>query len=208
MLNKVQYANLSNHLKAEEAAVRAVVEVESKGNGFLPNGKPKILFEGHIFWRELKKAGIDPARHLKGNEDILYQKWTKSFYKKSGEQEYERLGRAVQIDEEAALKSASWGAFQLMGFHAKALGFASAKAFVEAQQSAAGQVESFLLFVRSNPPMLKALRDRNWEKFAERYNGKEYKKNKYDSQLRKHYEKFNGLAREAEKEKVLPLVHP
>lgn len=112
MLNKVQYANLSNHLKAEEAAVRAVVEVESKGNGFLPNGKPKILFGGHVFWRELKKAGIDPARHVKGNGDILYQ------------------------------------------------------------------------------------------------NGKEYKKNNYDTQLRKHYEKFNGLPREAEKEKVLPLVLP
>lgn len=197
MLNKVQYTNLSNHLKAEAAAVRAVVEVESRGNGFLPGGKPKILFEGHIFWRELKKAGIDPGKHAKGNEDILYQKWTKQFYK-GGEQEYERLNRAVKINEEAALRSASWGAFQLMGFHYKALGFSSAKAFAEAQQTVAGQVESFLLFVKSNPQMLKALRDKNWEKFAELYNGKEYKKNSYDTLLRKNYEKYIHLNQEPE----------
>jgi len=53
------------------AAVKAVHEVESSGRGF-KNNKIKILFEGHIFWRELKKRGINPANLVSGNENIIY----------------------------------------------------------------------------------------------------------------------------------------
>ena len=42
----------------EEAVVRAVLQVESDGKGFLKDGRPKILFEGHIFWQELEKHGL------------------------------------------------------------------------------------------------------------------------------------------------------
>nr|WP_302421955.1 N-acetylmuramidase domain-containing protein [Bacteroides intestinalis] len=29
--------------------------------------KPAILFEGHIFWSQLKKRGINPAEYVAGN---------------------------------------------------------------------------------------------------------------------------------------------
>ncbi|WP_316856208.1 peptidoglycan-binding protein, partial [Ralstonia mannitolilytica] len=41
------------------AAIRAVNEVESKGNGFLADGRPVILFERHVMYDQLKKAGKD-----------------------------------------------------------------------------------------------------------------------------------------------------
>ena len=48
-------------LDVELAALKAVEEVETTGRGgFLPSGKPRILFEGHIFWKQLKKRGINP----------------------------------------------------------------------------------------------------------------------------------------------------
>ena len=49
-------------LDCETATLRAVQEVESGScQGFVAPGKPTILFEGHIFWAQLKKRGIDPA---------------------------------------------------------------------------------------------------------------------------------------------------
>jgi len=55
-------------------------------------GRPVILFEGHIFWRELKKQGLDPEKYVAGNENILYPKWEKGHYY-GGIREYERLER-------------------------------------------------------------------------------------------------------------------
>ncbi|MFN0276478.1 MAG: N-acetylmuramidase domain-containing protein, partial [Chitinophagales bacterium] len=126
--------SLANELGVEVAVVRAVNEVESSGRGFLIDGRTKILFEGHIFWNELKKRGIDPNTIVTGNEDVLYPKWTKKFYK-GGKAEYDRLNKAIGIlnnsaGTEAAYASASWGLFQIMGFHYKSLGYAEIVEFV------------------------------------------------------------------------------
>ncbi|MBZ2397801.1 N-acetylmuramidase family protein, partial [Erwinia amylovora] len=41
------------------AAVRAVNEDESRGSGFLPDGRPVILFERHVMYRQLREADQD-----------------------------------------------------------------------------------------------------------------------------------------------------
>ena len=51
----------AKRLQIEPCALQAVCTVESSGQGFLPSGKPKILFEGHIFWRELAKRRYQPV---------------------------------------------------------------------------------------------------------------------------------------------------
>ena len=43
-------------LRVDRAAIKAVYEVEAGGGGFL-GLRPKILFEGHVFWRLLQDAG-------------------------------------------------------------------------------------------------------------------------------------------------------
>ena len=63
------------------AAVKAVNEVESSGKGFLLDGRPRILFEGHIFWRQLKNRGLKPEDFLQERvKNVLYKSWTKKFY--------------------------------------------------------------------------------------------------------------------------------
>lgn len=63
------------------AALMAVKEVETGSQGgFLPSGKPVILFEGHIFWNQLKQRGIDPESCRAGHEDILYPSWSRKYY--------------------------------------------------------------------------------------------------------------------------------
>ena len=115
--------------------IKAVAEVESKGDGFLDDGRPKILFEGHIFYSQLKKIAIDPEIYVNDNDykGIIYPKWTKKHYK-GGEEEYNRLAIAKTIDFDAALKSASWGRFQIMGFNHKSCGFDNVRNFVHAME--------------------------------------------------------------------------
>lgn len=177
----------------ETAALRAVQKVETGGRGgFLQCGKPTILFEGHVFWQQLKKKGIDPNRYVDGNEDILYQKWTKAWYK-GGIQEWTRLERAKLIDEDAALKSASWGMFQVMGFNHLACGEATVKSFVA--KMCTSEKEQLLLttiFIRNNAGMKAALKAKNWATFARLYNGAGYRANKYDEKLLKAYNYYAG----------------
>jgi len=48
---------------------------------------------------------------------------------------YDRLERAKQIHEEAALGSASWGLFQIMGYHYQSLNYPTIKQFVSEMQT-------------------------------------------------------------------------
>ena len=96
--------------------LKSIISIESGGRGHLSDGRTKILFEGHKFWYWLKKLGVteDPGALVKGNEDILYEKWTRRYYK-GGAGEYLRLERAMKIDKKAAIFSTSWGLFQILG---------------------------------------------------------------------------------------------
>jgi hypothetical protein len=99
------------------AAVRAVNEVESRG-GFFADGWPKILFQRRIFSRMTKRRfnGANPAIADPSSGGSV-----------GDPAEYERLAKAIALDRAAALQSASWGAFQIMGFNHRASGFAAAK---------------------------------------------------------------------------------
>lgn len=178
----------------ELAAVKAVNEVESSGKGFLMDGKPKILFEGHIFWNQLKERGVNPSLISNpSNADVLYPKWTKTHYI-GGPREYDRLEKAASLlpDQkvrEAALASASWGSYQIMGFHFKKLGYASIQEFVDQMYlHERNQLEAFGRYI-SAFGCITHLRAKNWAKFANCYNGPLYAQNKYDIKLEAAYKK-------------------
>ena len=181
----IQYA--AALIGVEPCAVKAVVEVESGGSGFLSDGRPKILFEGHIFWKELQKRGVDPVPLAAKYPNIVYPKWDKSKYK-GGTGEHDRLILAISLGHgPAALCSSSWGLFQIMGFNHKACGFGTVEAFVAAQgESEAKQLESFCAFMRSEE-LVSYLVKRNWAGFARRYNGPGYADNQYDVKLARAY---------------------
>ncbi len=186
----INYEEAARILIVEETAIRAVSEIESGGRGgFLKDGRPQILFEGHIFWRELQKRNIDPVQYVAGNEDILFSKWNKDAYK-GGTAEYERLNRAIAIHEEAALCSASWGMFQIMGFNYRLCGYTSVREYVDAIKSSRNNhLMSFMHFLR-NTGLDTPIRELDWAKFAEKYNGPGYKQNQYDKKLADAYKKF------------------
>jgi hypothetical protein len=181
--------DLATTLNLPVACIKAVYEVESSGRGFLPDGRPKILFEGHIFWKRLKNKNMNPQTYVSGNEDILYPAWTTKFYK-GGTAEYNRLEKAKKIHEDSALESASWGVFQIMGYHYSALGYNSVKDFVTSCfERERNHLMDFGKFIECNG-LTKHLKKLDWVNFAYRYNGSGYQKNKYDARLAKAYQKY------------------
>jgi hypothetical protein len=180
---------LAKKFSIDQAAIKAVKEIESRGSGFLPSGKPIILFEGHVFWKQLTLKGKNPKDYIMNNYDIIYPTWDKSQYK-GGEKEYDRLNKAIAIDKEAALKSASWGLFQIMGFNHKLAGYDTVQHFVEAQyENEKNQLEAFANFIKSSN-LIDELQNKQWAAFAKAYNGAQYAQNQYDIKLQKAFEKY------------------
>lgn len=189
------FAQAAEAIGCEVAAIRAVASVESAQSGFLDDGRPVILFERHLFHRYTNGA------HSSKHPDIS---WRTGGGYKGGKREYERLEEAMGLDEEAALKSASWGKFQILGSNHRAAGFPTVFEFVEAaKQSEDNHLMAFVNFVKANN-LDKALRDRNWVAFARGYNGPAYANNMYDQKMRTRYENLKRIEPKSEqKEKVM-----
>ncbi|MFL9888965.1 N-acetylmuramidase family protein [Paraburkholderia agricolaris] len=170
------------------ASVRAVNEVESTGSGFLLDGRPKILFERHIFWKRLQARGIDPALIAAKYPNICSQ--TRGGYMGNAA-EYTRLATAELIDPVAAYESASWGAFQVMGYHWQRLGYSCVDEFVaRMENSEADQLDAFVRYVAADAGLLAALKARKWAVFAKGYNGPDYASNLYDAKLAQAWLKY------------------
>lgn len=166
------------------ACVKAVYQVESRGAGFLSDGRPVILFERHIMYRRLKAAGYrsESLGRLVANHPNLVSEQTGGY--SGGETEHYRLNQACEIDRDSALESASWGLFQIMGFHWKALKYQSAAHFAEMMSESEGaQLDAFVRFILADAKLLDALKNLDWNGFARRYNGPGYKKNSYHTKL-------------------------
>ena len=183
LLTEEDYANAAKKLNCDIAAIKAVAEVESSGNGFLSDGRVKILFEGHQFYKFTK------GEYSETYPSICYKKWTKRHYTKGpnadvrGAGELSRLEQAIALDREAALQSASYGKFQIMGFNFSLCDFADVEEFYAAMQVNEGaQLKAFCCFIKATG-LDEHLRKHRWAKFARGYNGPEYWKNKYDKKL-------------------------
>lgn len=189
-LRNQDFADMAQRLGVEEAALRAVVEVEcSSRGGFLSDGRPRILFEGHIFWKQLLARGINPEPLAAAHPDILYPRWTRTHYK-GGKGEWERFERAAAISPEAAVESASWGLFQIMGFHWKSCGCASPSDFRRRMESSEREQMALALKFLEKTGIVRWLKTKDWCTFALRYNGSGYKANRYDERLAAAYRKF------------------
>lgn len=168
-------------LGVKAAEVWAVLTVETLGSGFFPDRRPKILFERHIFHRQTGGAYDQKAPDLSNLVPGGYS---------GGTAEYQRLERAMQLDETAALNSTSWGIGQIMGSNAKAAGYPDVAVMVQAMvQSENEQVGALFAFLKSSN-LDSPMRSHDWASFARGYNGPTYAKNQYDTRLAGAYQKY------------------
>ena len=183
-LSEKDYEQSARELQCETAALKAVVDIESRGSGFLPDGRPKILFEAHIFSRFTKHKFDEDFPHISSPG------WNRSLYK-GGKGEWDRLAEAVNLDRRAALMACSWGLFQIMGFNFTLCGFTTIEAFVEAMKGGEDRhLDAFVAFIKT-VHLDDELRRHDWAGFARGYNGPGFRANRYDTKLNLAYQKYS-----------------
>lgn len=161
-------------LSVHPAEIWTVLHVETRGCGFFADRRPVILFERHVFSRKTGHRFDAQAPDISNPHPGGYA---------GGVGEYERLLKALALDEQAALESASWGLGQVMGFNATDLGYASVGEFVSRMMvSEDEQLAALAAFIQKNG-LAESLRNHDWATFARGYNGPGYEKNHYDKSL-------------------------
>ncbi len=177
-------ANVREQLGTGTAEVWSILHVETSGCGFMADRRPKILFERHIFSRETDGSFDGQHSDLSNPEPGGYGPEAT---------QYDRLAAAIALDEQAALRSASWGIGQIMGFNAKEAGFADIKTMIAAMADSEDNqlvgVANFLKHKRLDT----ALRGHDWRTFAREYNGPKFEENSYDKKLAAAFAQYSTL---------------
>jgi hypothetical protein len=183
-----QIGFVARELGVQPEQVRAVAAVESSGGGFLPSGHPKILWERHWFFKRIGRSlsassviGAFLASPQMGG-------YTLDADKDGINDSWEKLIEACATDPVAAFESCSWGMFQIMGGHWKALGYPDVFEFAwSMRESEFGHYCALAAFIKANG-LAKAMRALGTSPaanaaFARGYNGPAYAKNAYDRKL-------------------------
>ena len=171
-------------LGVESAALWAVLAVETSGCGFLPDRRPKILFERHVFSR------LTAHRYDADDPDVSQP--TAGGYGPGGAYQYGRLMAAIQLDRAAALQSASWGLGQIMGENHDASGFAGVEEMVASMVASEDQqLAAMTGFLRATQAG-ELLQLHDWSGFARLYNGPNYAAHNYDGLLQQFHARYSA----------------
>lgn len=168
-------ATFAARLGCSVKQLKAVSLVESGGAGFDDKGRPKILFERHLFHR-FTNGKFSPAS---------YSQAAGGGYKESS---WDKLGLAAGKSVFAAFEAVSWGKFQVLGMWWDELGYSSpVEMAYSAVVSEDAHYEMLIRYIEHNK-MQAAVRAistnaADCRAFAKGYNGPAYQKFKYDEKL-------------------------
>lgn len=184
MITEEAFAAAAKLLGAPIAHVKAVCQVEAPNGGFDDKGQPRILFEAHRF-SKLTGGTFDqkyPSISSRAWDRSLYAKGPTADARNTGE--HARLALAVTLNRRAALMSASWGRFQILGENYGGCGFDNLQDFINAMyDSEDAQLAAFVEFILTDKRKADALKTGDWKTFARLYNGPAYAENQYDTKL-------------------------
>lgn len=193
-LTNEQITQLANQHAIDPASLKAVIEVECRGNGFDKHGKPVILFERHVFYQRLTKMRWFTHRNrlYATHPSLCNPNW--GGYNSHGGNQQLRLEIASGLVDSPLCKalaqeSCSWGLGQVMGYHWQSLGYGSIDEFVaQMERGEYEQMDAMIRFIKVNG-LVGYLNNQNWQGFAYRYNGKAYQRNRYDTKLAQAYQR-------------------
>lgn len=167
-LDDIDLPRIGATIGVGEDELHAFMEVEAAGAGFDGDGRIKMLFEPHIFWREL---GPGKKRDVAAKAGLAYPKWKRSYPANS----YTRLNAAITLDKTAALRSASWGLGQVMGFNHLKAGYSNVEAMINAfADDEENHVKAIVAFLVASK-LDDNLRTHDWRGVENGYNGGGFK---------------------------------
>ncbi|WP_206736599.1 N-acetylmuramidase family protein [Pseudomonas protegens] len=188
IIEEDDYIAAADALGCEVEAVKAVAitETASSGSYFTKAGDDEvtaILFERHYF-HQLTNGQFDSS-----NPDISSS--SRGGYGTYSAQ-YGKLIRAYRLSANAALKSASWGRFQIMGKNFSSAGYLSVEEFVrDLSRSEKNHLKAFVNFVKADSVLSSAIVQKDWLSFALRYNGPA--QDGYDVRMTSNYNLLKGI---------------
>ena len=167
--------------RVNPVALRAVIAVESAGDGYLPNGWLKILFERHHFWKRLQSRGIWPGPIGAARPDLCGPTWDRKHYL-GGVKEWDRISGVVswaqrndpshwESYKKAAYEACSFGLLQFMGGQYQEADYPDVYSLKHSfEESERNQLLAVCRWMEKNGTM-DSLRREDWKAFARRYNG-------------------------------------
>lgn len=192
-LVRSDFETAAHQLGVETAAIRAVAAVESGGRtGFDAKKRPVIRYENHIF-RHLTRSRYD-ASHPELSAaygSAQYQRTHRFGGARYADEQWALLGAAFALAPDQAVMACSWGMFQVMGENYRSVGWTRLPQFVtDMFYSESQHLRAFLGFCR-NAGLVSYLKNHQWARFAQGYNGPSYRQNHYDAQLAHYYAQYS-----------------
>jgi peptidoglycan hydrolase-like protein with peptidoglycan-binding domain len=180
----------ANRANLPVSIVKALREVEARADGFLYDGRAVILFERHKFYQALVRIkGQAYADGIALSYPDICNNNRGGYLGYEGE--YTRVAQAFTIEPISAIKSTSYGLFQIRGVLHQQCGYADAYSFSDAMQlSEKNHLDAFIKLVLSDQRLSAAIRQRNYKRIAELYNGPSSEINLYAEKLRLADTKF------------------
>jgi peptidoglycan hydrolase-like protein with peptidoglycan-binding domain len=174
-IDDIDIPRIGHTIGVGEDELHAFMDVEAAGSGFDSAGRPKMLFEPHVFYRNLSGE----KRSAAVAAGLAYPDWRRNYPSDS----YPRLHRAMEIDETAALKAASWGLTQILGENHARAGFntpqSMVRAFMDDEEEHLAATVRLLVAMKIDDD----LRAHNWAGVARVWNGPGYRANAYDTKM-------------------------
>lgn len=181
-LDDIDLPMLGYRIGVGEDEVHALMDVEARSSGYDRHGRPAMLFEPHVFYRNLTGEKRDAAVAA----GLAYREWRRDYPSDS----YPRLKQAMEIDETAALKSASWGLGQILGENHLSAGYTTPQEMVSAfMEDEEEHLEAMIRFI-TNAGIADDLRAHRWATVARVYNGPGYAAHGYHTRLEAAYRKW------------------
>ena len=183
-LTETDFKIVADELGIDIAIIKAVVEIEAgkEMKGFWAPGIPVINFDRTMYTRYgnkvTSKEGAQGETVPEGLQGYAKKEWTE-------------LINARKENAMGANMGTFWGMFQIGGFNYKLCGCENVNEFVKKiSYSELEQLQLFAIFI-TNAGMLDYLKNKEWAKFARKYNGPSYAKRGYHTKLAKAYNKYS-----------------
>lgn len=181
------YIAAATLIGCEMKAIKAVAITETGNSGsyFINDGDdkvPAILYERHYFHNKTNGSYSSAHPDISNSSPGGYGAYSS---------QYKKLLKAYALDSSAALKSASWGRFQIMGSNHAAAGYATVEDFVsDISKSEKNHLKAFVNFIKADSVLTASITSRNWLQFALKYNGPA--QDGYDTRMEENYNAINN----------------